>query len=67
MRRRHPGDPGTKVYLLIELNDLVLFDLLKATNWLLSVGLVETGHEAYAERVIADHSKRLVAPRRHSE
>ncbi|MEE8458547.1 MAG: sugar transferase [Phycisphaerales bacterium] len=51
-------------FLLLEPDDLVLFDPPAAANRLVSVRLAERGQDGYTERVIADDENRLVSLRR---
>ena len=51
-------------FLLLERDDLVLFDPPATANRLVSVRLTERGRDGYTERVIADDANRLVSLRR---
>jgi lipopolysaccharide/colanic/teichoic acid biosynthesis glycosyltransferase len=65
------GATGAGTYLLLEPDELVLFDLPRAVERLLrrqlntvSIRVVETERNVYTELVIADESRKLVALRR---
>ncbi len=51
-------------FLLLEPDDLVLFDPPAVANRLVSVRLSERGQDGYTERVVADDDNRLVSLRR---
>ncbi len=51
-------------FLLLERDDLVLFDPPATANRLVSVRLTERGRDGYTERVIADDANRLISLRR---
>ena len=56
--------PSADTFLLLEPDDLVLFDPPAARDRLVSVRLTERGQDGYTERVVADDAHRLVSLRR---
>ncbi len=56
--------PCADKFLLLEPDELVLFDPPAAVNQLVSVCLTEDGRDGYTERVVADDANRLVSLRR---
>jgi len=56
--------PCADTFLLLEPDDLVLFDPPAANDRLVSVRLIERGQDGYTERVVSDAANRLVSLRR---